>query len=96
MPCAVLPIGPEFADPVTFRPLGTEKPYDVIYVAAAQPYKRHDVLFDALARAPRRLKALCVVGYGEMADDLRRRAASGASTSTSSGRPGSGSPRSTG
>ena len=46
----------------------------MIYVAAAQPYKRHDVLFDALARAPRRLKALCVVGYGELADDLRRRA----------------------
>ena len=71
---AVLPIGPEFADPLTFRPLGTGKPYDVIYVAAAQPYKRHDVLFDALARAPRRLKALCVIGYGELADDLRPRA----------------------
>ena len=74
MPCAVLPIGPEFADPHTFRPLGLEKPYDVIYVAAAQPYKRHDILFDALARAPRRLKGLCVFGYGELADDLRRRA----------------------
>ena len=74
MMTAVLPIGPEFADPLTFRPLGTEKPFDVIYVAAAQPYKRHDVLFDALARAPRRLRALCVVGYGELADDLRRRA----------------------
>ena len=74
MACAVLPIGPEFADPLTFRPLGTEKLYDVVYVAAAQPYKRHDVLFDALVRAPRRLKALCVVGYGELADDLRRRA----------------------
>ena len=74
MACAMLPIGPEFADPLTFRLLGTEKRYDVIYVAAAQPYKRHDVLFDALARTPRRLKALCVVGYGELADDLRRRA----------------------
>ena len=71
---AVLPIGPEFADPLTFRPLGTDKPYDVIYVAAAQPYKRHDILFDALARAPRRLMALCVIGYGELADDLRREA----------------------
>ena len=76
MPCAVLPIGPEFADPDTFRPLGLEKPYDVVYVAAAQPYKRHDILFDALAGAPRPLKALCVFGYGHMAEDLRREAAS--------------------
>ena len=75
MACAVMPIGPEFADPDTFRPLGNTKIYDVIYVAAAQPYKRHDILFDALARSPRRLKALCVFGYGEMADDLRRQAA---------------------
>lgn len=75
MPCAVLPIGPDFADPVTFRPLGLAKRYDVIYVAAAQPYKRHDILFDALARAPRRLKALCVFGYGEAAEALRRHAA---------------------
>ena len=72
--CAVLPIGPDFADPATFRPLGLEPIYDVIYVAAAQPYKRHDILFDALARARRPLKALCVFGYGEMGDDLRRRA----------------------
>lgn len=74
MPCAVLPIGPEFADPETFRPLGIEKCYDVIYVAAAQGYKRHDILFDALARARRPLRALCVFGYGEMSDDLRRQA----------------------
>ncbi|WP_245572690.1 glycosyltransferase family 4 protein [Lichenihabitans psoromatis] len=75
MPCAVLPIGPDFADPDTFRPLKIEKRYDVVYVAAAQPYKRHDILFDALARSPRPLKALCVFGYGEMSDDLRRQAA---------------------
>ena len=75
MTCAVMPIGPEFADPETFRPLGIEKPYDVVYVAAAQTYKRHDLLFDALARAPRPLKALCVFGYGELGDELRRRAA---------------------
>ena len=75
MPCAIMPIGPEFADPLTFRPLGTEKPFDVIYVAAAQPYKRHDVLFDALASAPRRLKALCLFGYGHTVDELRRHAA---------------------
>ena len=47
----------------------------MIYVAAAQPYKRHDILLDALARAPRRLRALCVFGYGELAGDLRREAA---------------------
>lgn len=75
MPCAVLPIGPEFADPDTFRPLGLPKTHDVIYVAAAQAYKRHDILFDALARAPRRLRALCVCGYGEMGEELRRQAA---------------------
>ena len=74
VPCAVLPIGPEFADAQTFRPLGSEKPYDIVYVAAAQAYKRHDILFDALARLPRSLRALCVFGYGEMADELRRRA----------------------
>ena len=71
---AVLPIGPEFAATDLFRPLGSEKRYDVIYVAAAQPYKRHDILFDALAQA-RDLTALCVFGYGELADPLRDRAA---------------------
>lgn len=74
MACAVMPIGPEFADPETFRPLGLEKDADVIYVAAAQGYKRHDILFDALARLPRDLKAICVFGYGEMAGELRHRA----------------------
>ncbi len=75
MATAIMPIGPEFADAETFRPLGGEKPYDVVYVAAAQPYKRHDILFDALAQAPRRLKALCVFGYGEMGEVLRSDAA---------------------
>ncbi len=71
----MLPIGPEFAAPDTFRPLGTPKDIDVIYVAAAQPYKRHDVLFDALVALPRHIRALCVFGYGEQAGDLRQRAA---------------------
>ena len=75
MACAELPIGPEFADPETFRPLGLEKPYDLIYVAAAQPYKRHDLLFAALERLPRRIRTLCVFGYGEMANALRQQAA---------------------
>ncbi|WP_354038736.1 glycosyltransferase [Devosia sp. UYZn731] len=75
MPTAVLPIGPEFAAPETFFPIAGPKPYDVIYVAAAQAYKRHDILFDALARAQRPLKALCVIGYGENGQALREDAA---------------------
>lgn len=74
MRCEIMPIGPEFADPETFRPLGLEKNADVIYVAAAQGYKRHDILFDALARLQRDVKAICVFGYGEMAGELRQRA----------------------
>ncbi|UFN48733.1 glycosyltransferase [Roseomonas sp. OT10] len=72
---AVMPIGPEFASPETFHPLAVPKDYDLIYVAAAQPYKRHDILFDALAGLPRGIRALCVCGYGEMGEALRQRAA---------------------
>ncbi|WP_233280522.1 glycosyltransferase family 4 protein [Devosia rhizoryzae] len=76
MQTAIMPIGPEFASPETFFPLAEiEKRFDVIYVAAAQPYKRHDVLLNALARSPRPLKALCVIGYGEDSDRLRHQAA---------------------
>jgi len=75
MRTAILPIGPEFAAVDQFRPLGTDKDVDLIYVAAAQPYKRHDILFDALATLPRDVRALCVFGYGEDSDMLRRRAA---------------------
>ncbi|MDB5536805.1 MAG: hypothetical protein JWQ65_1680 [Devosia sp.] len=75
MPTAVLPIGPEFASPQTFFPIAGPKPYDVIYVAAAQAYKRHDILFDAIARSPRKLKAICVIGYGENGQALRDDAA---------------------
>lgn len=75
MPTAVLPIGPEFASPETFFPIAGPKPYDVVYVAAAQAYKRHDILFDALAQAHRPLKALCVIGYGENGQALRDDAA---------------------
>jgi glycosyltransferase involved in cell wall biosynthesis len=67
---AIMPIGPEFASPETFFPTQDAKKYDIIYVAAAQAYKRHDVLFHAMARAPRRLNALCVMGYGEDATAL--------------------------
>ena len=75
MATLIMPIGPEVAATDQFRPLGSPKDVDLIYVAAAQPYKRHDILFDALDRLPRDVKALCVFGYGEMADDLRARAA---------------------
>ena len=87
MECLVLPIGPDFADPQTFRPLNTEKFYDVIYVAAAQGYKRHDILFDALEKRPG-TRALCVFGYGEMADDLRHQAAERGLDVTFVGPPG--------
>jgi glycosyltransferase involved in cell wall biosynthesis len=74
MRTAILPVGPEFAAIDQFRPLGTPKDVDLIYVAAAQPYKRHDILFDVLAQLPRDVRALCVFGYGEDADALRERA----------------------
>jgi len=74
MRTAILPVGPEFAAIDQFRPLGTPKDVDLIYVAAAQPYKRHDILFDALAQLPRDVRALCLFGYGEDADALRQRA----------------------
>jgi glycosyltransferase involved in cell wall biosynthesis len=71
MPTIVMPIGPEFASEVTFHPLDLPKTYDVIYVAAAQAYKRHDILFDALGKLPRSLKTLCVCSYGDLVPELR-------------------------
>jgi glycosyltransferase involved in cell wall biosynthesis len=70
----VLPIGPAFASGQTFFPTGTDKDRDVVYVACAQPYKRHDILFDAMARRPG-TRGLLVVGYGHQADEFRERAA---------------------
>ncbi|KRB58269.1 glycosyl transferase family 1 [Rhizobium sp. Root708] len=75
MATLVLPLGPEFASDTMFRPLGLEKIYDVIYVAAAQPYKCHEVLFEALAKIPVPLRALCICGYGEMVDAFKSRTA---------------------
>ncbi|WP_082480233.1 MULTISPECIES: glycosyltransferase [unclassified Rhizobium] len=72
---AILPVGPEFASDTTFYPLDLPKTYDIIYVAAAQGYKRHDILFDAMARLPRSLRALCVCGYGDMVDEFRHQIA---------------------
>ena len=74
IPTAIMPLGPEFASELTFKPLGLPKTHDVIYVAAAQPYKRHDILFEALNKLPRSLRTICVCGYGEMIDILRRQA----------------------
>lgn len=74
MKTAILPIGPEFASDTMFYPMDIAKPYDIIYVAAAQGYKRHDILLEALAKLPRSIRALCVFGYGEMADALRAQA----------------------
>jgi glycosyltransferase involved in cell wall biosynthesis len=76
MKTAILPIGPEFASDCMFRPLGGPKEYDVIYVAAAQDYKRHDILFTALSKLPRSIRTLCVFGYGELSDALRAQAVS--------------------
>lgn len=72
MVTTIMPVGPEFAARDTFFPTGEAKRYDIIYVAAAQAYKRHDILFAAMARAPRPLKALCVMGYGEDVGALRQ------------------------
>lgn len=70
----IMPIGPEFASMAQFMPLDIPKDYDLIYVAAAQDYKRHDILFEALDACPRDVRALCLFGYGERADDLRAQA----------------------
>ena len=75
MPTAVVPVGPEFQAFDQFRPLDSPKDYDCIYVAAAQPYKRHDILLDAFERLPRDVRGLLVFGYGEDADAIRARIA---------------------
>lgn len=67
----MLPVGPDFASAETFYPTRTQKDFDLIYVAAAQPYKRHDILFNALSELPRSIRALCVSGYGENGESLR-------------------------
>lgn len=76
-PCELLTLGPEFADADTFRPLGVEKRYDLVYVACAQAYKRHDLLFEAMAalRGFRPVSCLCVCGYGDLVDSLKKMAA---------------------
>lgn len=75
MATAIMPVGPEFAAIDQFRPLGLPTDYDLIYVAAAQGYKRHDILLDAFRRLPREVRGLCLFGYGEEAEALRARIA---------------------
>lgn len=75
MATAILPVGPEFAAIDLFRPLDGPKDYDLIYVAAAQAYKRHDILLDAFERLPRDVRGLCLFGYGEEAGAIRARIA---------------------
>ncbi|WP_235535279.1 glycosyltransferase [Sphingomonas sp. Leaf339] len=75
MATAIMPVGPEFAAIDQHQPLGGPRDYDLIYVAAAQGYKRHDLLLDALETLPRAIRALFVFGYGEEADRLRARIA---------------------
>ena len=75
MATAIMPVGPEFAAIDQFRPLDGPRDYDLIYVAAAQPYKRHDILLDALDRLPRDVRALLLFGYGEEADAIRAQVA---------------------
>lgn len=70
-PAPVLPVGPEFAAPTQFFPTGAAKDFDLIYVGAAQPYKRHDILFDAIERLDGSVSAVCVFGYGELAEQYR-------------------------
>ena len=72
MTTAILPVGPEFAAIDQFRPLGLPKDYDLIYVAAAQGYKRHDLLLDAFDLLPRDVRGLFLFGYGEDAAAIRR------------------------
>lgn len=70
-PAPVLPVGPEFAAPTQFFPTSAAKDFDLIYVGAAQPYKRHDILFDAIERLDGSVNAVCVFGYGELAEQYR-------------------------
>ena len=90
MATAILPVGPEFAAIDQFRPLGSPKDYDLIYVAAAQGYKRHDLLLDAFERLPRDVRGLCLFGYGEDSDMIRHRIAERGLTIDCVGPPGVG------
>lgn len=88
MMTAIMPVGPEFAAVDQFRPLGCRQDYDLIYVAAAQAYKRHDILLDAFERLPRDVRGLCLFGYGEDADAIRARIAARGLSIDCQGPPG--------
>lgn len=90
MATAIMPVGPEFAAIDQFRPLDGPRDYDLIYVAAAQGYKQHDLLLDALETLPRDVRGLFVFGYGEEADRLRARIADAGLSVDCIGPPGVG------
>lgn len=75
IPCELLTTGPDFADIDTFCPLNTPKEFDLIYVACAESYKRHDILFNAMAALKNRrpVSCLCICGYGDLAGRFRER-----------------------
>jgi hypothetical protein len=96
MKTSVLPIGPEFASDTMFHPIGGQKRCDIVYVAAAQHCKRHDVLFNAMRNCPAP-SASCV--FSALAKWLTHRAAAQAIsrwTSNSSAVPACPLPMSTG
>lgn len=90
MATAIMPVGPEFAAIDQFRPLDGPRDYDLIYVAAAQGYKQHDLLLDALETLPRDVRGLFVFGYGEEAARLRARIADAGLSVDCIGPPGVG------
>jgi len=90
MATAIMPVGPEFAGIDQFRPLDGPRDYDLIYVAAAQGYKQHDLLLDALETLPRDVRGLFVFGYGEEAERLRGRIAAAGLSVDCIGPPGVG------
>lgn len=68
---AVLSLETEFAATESFFPTGAAKDFDVICIAPAEDAARHDILFDAFAKLPPRLRGLCVFAQGGLADLLR-------------------------
>ncbi|MDB5659945.1 MAG: glycosyltransferase [Cypionkella sp.] len=68
--CETMPNEPRFASDQAFFPTGAAKAYYVVHVADTLPFKRHDILLDALAKLPRR-RALRVVGSGHLTENLK-------------------------
>lgn len=58
----------------TFRPIGAEKRYDIVYVANIAKRKNHELLFRAIAQLKERdLSCVCIGGYARSGvDDPKR------------------------